>query len=66
MRATTTQTPTIAPLLRSIDEAQAVLGGIGRTTLYELIGSGDLKVIKLGRRTFIAQAELERFVEAAS
>ena len=54
------------PLILSLEAAQAELGGIGRSTLYELIGRGDLRTIKIGRRTFIALTELERFVAEAS
>lgn len=37
--------------------------GIGRTLLYELIASGRLPSIKLGRRRLIATASLDNFVE---
>jgi excisionase family DNA binding protein len=36
----------------STDEA-ADLAGIGRTTIYEAIRSGDLKSLKIGRRRLI-------------
>lgn len=49
-------------LLHPITDAAAVLG-IGRTTLYQLIASGEIQVIKIGRRTLIAQEELERYVQ---
>ncbi len=37
---------------------------IGRTKLYELLSSGELKAVALGRKTLIVRQELERFVEA--
>jgi excisionase family DNA binding protein len=32
----------------------------GRTKAYELIGSGEIRAIKLGRKTLIPKTELER------
>ena len=37
--------------------------GIGRSTFYKAVGAGDLKVRKYGKRTFITQEEMKRFVE---
>lgn len=49
-------------LLQPITEAYQSLG-ISRSTLYQLIKEGQLTPVKIGRRTFIAQAELERYVD---
>ena len=38
--------------------------GIGRTMLYELIGRGEIRSIKIGTRTLIPETELQRFVAA--
>lgn len=54
------------PLLHRIEEAARILGGIGRTTMYAEIKAGRLKTVKIAGRSFIAQAELERYVLAAS
>jgi excisionase family DNA binding protein len=35
---------------------------IGRSTLYELIADGQIKAVKIGRRTLIPHEELERYV----
>jgi len=48
-------------LLHPIPEAQAQLG-IGRSMLYELIASGAIQTVKIGRRTLIAHDELTRYV----
>ena len=48
------------PLLFGVGDAARILG-IGRTALYGLIGTGRLATVKLGRRTLIHRAELERF-----
>jgi len=37
--------------------------GVGRTTLYGLMSGGEVKAVKIGRRTLIPISELERFVE---
>lgn len=39
------------------------LTGIPRSTLYELIGAGELETVKLGRSTFIRYASLKRLFE---
>ncbi|MEK4240808.1 helix-turn-helix domain-containing protein [Janibacter sp. FSL W8-0316] len=50
-------------LLHPIPDAAQALG-VSRTTIYELISAGALKPVKIGRRTFIAQDELERYVRS--
>jgi excisionase family DNA binding protein len=37
--------------------------GVGRTKLYELISSGELETIKIGKATRITTASLHRLVE---
>lgn len=51
----------LAPVGFGIDDACRALG-IKRSFLYELIGRGEIRAKKLGRRTIILRAELERFV----
>ena len=64
---TEAQTQAVKPLLvRLYPEASEILGGIGRTSIYKEVAEGRLKTVKIGARTFIALAELERYVEAAS
>jgi excisionase family DNA binding protein len=36
--------------------------GIGKTKLYELVATGDLETIRIGRRTLIMQASIDAFV----
>lgn len=45
----------------SIAQARADLGNIGRTKLYELVGAGDLELVKLGRKSVITGRSLRRF-----
>ncbi len=42
----------------------ARVAGIGRSTLYEALAAGELKAVKLGRRTLIPADELRRFIAA--
>ena len=57
--------------LVSIQEAREKwLGGLGRTTVYQLIEQGELTKVNIGRRSFITTnsiaAYLDRLSEAAS
>ena len=48
----------------SVRIATAVkLTGIGRSTLYELINSGQIETVKIGRSTFIPYRCLKRLIE---
>ena len=49
-------------LLLTVGEAAAVLA-IGRTTLYELIATGQLATVHIGRAVRIPRSELEAFVD---
>lgn len=51
------------PLTVSVNEAIAMIG-IGRTRLYELIASGDIKTVKIGRRRLV-QVESLRAIASA-
>jgi excisionase family DNA binding protein len=49
--------------LVSIQEAREKwLGGLGRTTVYELIKRGELTQVHVGRRSFITAKSLEGYV----
>lgn len=41
------------------------LTGIGRTKLYELIRSGEIETVKVGRCTLIIAESLKRLIERA-
>ncbi len=47
--------------LHSIASAVEVLG-ICRSTVYDLINSGEIKAKKFGNRTLIPSSELERWI----
>jgi excisionase family DNA binding protein len=48
----------------SVRIATAVkLTGIGRSTIYELISSGQIETVKIGRSTFIPYRCLKRLID---
>lgn len=49
-------------LAYSIKDTIAV-SGIGRTTLYQLIRAGELRPVKIGRRTLILRNDLEALLQ---
>ena len=62
-----TTTETTSPQTRriyAVPEAQEQLGGIGRTTLYNLVKNGQLQIVKIGARTFVTHDSLENYVRA--
>lgn len=38
------------------------LGGLGRSKIYELIASGDLRTVTIGRRRFVPVTAVREFV----
>lgn len=50
-------------LLHNLESAVEVLG-INRTRLFAEIKEGRIATVKIGRRTMIKHAELERYVAA--
>lgn len=48
-------------LALTIEQAQEACC-IGRTRLYELLKSGELPARKLGKRTLVLRADLDRFL----
>ena len=53
------------PRLLSIKQVIFELG-ISRTSIYELIASGALKTVKIGRRRFVAIEAIEEFIAGLS
>lgn len=49
------------PIATSVNGAAKALS-IGRTTVYELINSGRLETVKLGRRTLIKTASIRALI----
>jgi excisionase family DNA binding protein len=55
----------IEPLTRSIKDAGKLLG-LSRTTIYRLIGEGQLETVRIGNRTLIKSASIRSLVEIPS
>jgi len=51
----------VRPVTLSVSSAVQCIG-IGRTKLYQLINDGELDVVKIGRRTLITTASIERML----
>lgn len=52
---------TTTPLAHSV-QATCIRLGVGRVTLYKLLGSGQLKSFQVGNKRLIPEAELQRFI----
>ena len=56
------RSPAIEPIVMRVPDACRYLG-IGRSTLYVLIGKGEIEVIKMGAATLVLTASLRSLVE---
>ena len=45
-----------------LDEAGKLLGGISRGTFYSMKKRGEIRLVKLGRRTLVPADEIRRLV----
>ncbi len=52
----------VEPICVRVNDAARMIG-VGRTKLYELISSGELESIKIGKATRITTASLHKLVE---
>lgn len=48
--------------INPIPTAQAKLGGIGRTKLYDLFDQGELVRVNIGRRAFVTQSSIDAYL----
>lgn len=55
----------LSPIVVSARDAAVILG-IGRTKIFELINCGQLKTIKIGRRTLVTMASIRALVDKAA
>lgn len=53
----------VDPILCSIVDAQARLGGVSRDTVKTLLATGELESIKVLRRRMVIVATIDRYVE---
>ena len=47
-------------LLYPIPEARQLLGNIGHSMFYQRVKAGDIRLTKIGRRSFVSESELKR------
>ncbi|WP_422358294.1 helix-turn-helix domain-containing protein [Qipengyuania flava] len=52
----------VEPICVRVNDAARMIG-VGRTKLYELISSGELETVKIGKATRITTASLHNLVE---
>lgn len=50
-------------LLYTYSETQAALGGISRTTAWQLVRYGELVCVKIGARAFITAKSIAQYVD---
>lgn len=48
--------------LNCIEETQQKLGNLGRTRVFSLLASGELKSVKIGRRRFVPESEINAYI----
>ena len=53
------------PITVTVEGARKALG-LGNTKIYELIGEGRLKTIKVGRRTLVKTESIRALVDQAA
>lgn len=56
-----TAPPSVEPICVKVNEAARMIG-VGRTKLYELIATGDVEVVKLGKSTRVTITSLRELV----
>ncbi len=49
-----------------LDEAGRLLGGISRGTFYNLAARGEIRLVKLGRRTLVPADEIRRLIDPST
>jgi excisionase family DNA binding protein len=54
--------PTADAALLDYPSAQTYLGGVSRSTLKTLVGSGELRVVNIGRRTLFRRYDLDEYI----
>jgi hypothetical protein len=49
-----------------VTEAKQILGGIGTTTIYELMKTGEIERVNIGRRSFVTAKSLVDYLARLS
>lgn len=50
--------------LYTLDEARERLGGVSRSKLYLEVDAGRLRLSRIGKRVFISDVELDRYLQS--
>jgi hypothetical protein len=58
--------PVPARELYNIEDARFLLGGISRVTIYQLLNSGELVSVIIGRRRFVPAGAITAFIATSS
>lgn len=53
----------VQPIIVSIEDARVMLGGIGKTTLYQWLDSERLESRKIGKRRFILVSSIIELIK---
>ena len=56
---------TLEPILVSVEDARAMLGGIGRTNLYQRLSCGELESVKIGKRRLVRLSSIHALIDKA-
>jgi excisionase family DNA binding protein len=56
-----TAPPTVEPRLNSVPAVMKRLG-VGRSTVFELIATGELRSVKIGHRRLVSDAAIAEFI----
>ena len=51
-----------APLLCSVDEMRAMLGGIGTTKAFDLLRTGAVESVRIGARRMVKMDSIHQFI----
>jgi len=63
MSMTTNVLPSAATALLDYEAAQTYLGTVSRSTLKALAANGELRVVRIGRRTMFRRDDLDDFID---
>lgn len=55
---------TVSERLYNIEGTQQRLGNLGRTRVFDLIRTGQLESVKIGRRRFVPESAIHRYIES--
>ena len=51
-------------MLHTVKQSMTILGGMSRATFYRRVAAGEIKTVRIGRRTLVSKKALLEFVES--